>query len=243
MRLEATTICDPITIAGIALTVGSTVANTIAKNKIADARAGAMAAERIRQGGFDQEAQALNQQSQGRYEDFGEQQDEKASELGQYFTDQKIEAGADNASATQEMTAPQSGSEVTVREEAKQREKATAFTDQQGMALGNLRAFGDVVGDIGRKQARDAGQIGQIAGFKRGSSNVLPFELEAANGSAGGLQTFADVLGLGGSLAIGKGLSGGAADPWSMGGLDLRKVGKQPLSLGQKTVNAFNPFR
>ena len=39
--------CDPITIAGIALTVGSTVANTIAQNKVQAARNNAMAAERI----------------------------------------------------------------------------------------------------------------------------------------------------------------------------------------------------
>lgn len=43
--------CDPITIAGIALTAGSTIANTIAANRVQRARDDALAAERIRQRG------------------------------------------------------------------------------------------------------------------------------------------------------------------------------------------------
>lgn len=200
--------CTPLAIAGLALTAGSTVANTIAQGQVTRARNDALAAERIRQGQLDQEAEALNAQSRDRYDDFEGQQGEKASELGQYFTDQKIENSDANAAVTQEQTAPQSGSSLTVREEQKQRDKATAFTDQQGEALGNLRAFGDLLGGISRDQARDASQIGQIGGFKRGSSNVTPLELEAANQKGSGMRLFGDVLGLGGSLALNKGLGG-----------------------------------
>jgi hypothetical protein len=200
--------CTPLAIAGLALTAGSTVANTIAQGQVTRARNDALAAERIRQGQLDQEAEALNAQSRDRYDDFEGQQGEKASELGQYFTDQKIENSDANAAVTQEQTAPQSGSSLTVREEQKQRDKATAFTDQQGEALGNLRAFGDLLGGISRDQARDASQIGQIGGFKRGSSNVIPLELEAANQKGSGMRLFGDVLGLGGSLALNKGLGG-----------------------------------
>lgn len=170
-----------------------------------------MAAERIRQNQFDQEADALNTQSRERYDDFGGQQSDKAAELGQYFKDQKIEAADANAAAVAEQTIPQSGSALTVREEQKQRGKATAFADQQGEALGNLRAFGDLLGGISREQARDATTIGQIGGFKRGSSNVLPLELEAANSKGNGIKLFGDLLGLGGSLALNKGLGGSYA--------------------------------
>ena len=228
--------CDPITIAGIALTAGSTLANSIAQGKIAKARANVMSAERTRQNAFDQEAQALNTQSQDRYQDFGGQQADKASELGKYFTDQKIEDAGANQAATQELNVPQSGSNVVVQEEQKQRGKADAYGAQQGAALGNLRSFGDLLGGIGREQARDAGTIGQIGGFKRGSSNVLPFELEGANSAGAGAQMFGDILGLAGSVALGKGLSSGAnplkqfpsapklaasADPWA----GMRNVG------------------
>ena len=200
--------CDPITIAGIALTAGSTVANSISQGQITRARNDALSAERIRQNTYDQEAQGLNEQSRNRYNDFEGQQDQKASELGQYFTDQKIEAGNQNAAAVAEQTIPQSGSALTVREEQKQRGKATDYSNQQGEALGGLRAFGDLLGGISREQARDASLIGQIGGFKRGSSNVVPLELEAANQKGQGAKLFGDLLGLGGSLALSKGLGG-----------------------------------
>lgn len=200
--------CDPITIAGIALTAGSTVANTLATNKVQKARDDALAAERIRQSGYDQETSALNEQSRARYDDFGGQQDAKANELGQYFSGQQVDAGNQNAAATAETTVPQSGSDLVVREEAKQRGQARDYTDKTGAALGNLRAFGDVLGGISRDQARDASLIGQIGGFKTGSSNVVPLELDQANQAGSGLKLFGDILGLGGSIAVGKGLSG-----------------------------------
>jgi hypothetical protein len=200
--------CDVATIAGIALTGASTVANTIAQGQVTRARNDALAAERVRQNSLDQEAAAINARSQGRYNDFEGQQDEKASELGQYFSDQKIENADANTQAVAEQTVPQSGSSLTIREEQKQRGKADAFSNQQGEALGELRAFGDLLGGISREQSRDAGLVGQIGGFKRGSSNVLPYELEAANQKGQGAKLFGDLLGLGGSLALSKGLSG-----------------------------------
>lgn len=202
--------CDPVTIAGIALTAGSTLANSIAASKVAKARSNVMAAERIRQNALDQEAQNINTQSQDRYQDFGDQQAQTASDLGKYFTDQKIEDATANQAATNELNVPQSSSNITVREEQKQRDKADAFGQQQGEALGNLRAFGDLLGGIGRSQARDASLIGQIGGFKQGSSNVVPYELDAANSAGDGLKLFGDVLGLGGTIALGKGLSAGS---------------------------------
>lgn len=221
--------CDPITIAGIALTAGSTVVNTMAASRVQKARDQALAAERIRQSGFDQEAQALNTASQDRYQNFQEQEGQRASELGQYFSDQRVGQDQANQAATAEQTAPQSGSDITVREEQKQRGKARDFTNQQGQALGQLRSFGDVLGEIGRFQSRDASQIGQIGGFKRGSSAIVPLELDEANHAGDGLKLFGDLLNLGGGFALNKGLSGGAgavgstaaADPWA----GLRSVG------------------
>lgn len=176
-----------------------------------------MAAERIRQGGLDREAQALNDVSRDRYNDFEGQQGDKASELGQYFTDQKMDAAGANEATAAEQVVPQSGSALTVREESKQRGKATDFTNTQGEQLGKLRAFGDVLGGISREQARDAGTIGQIGGFKRGSSNIIPLELEQANQAGAGLNMLGDILGLGGSFAVSKGLGGSMAPTVSAG--------------------------
>lgn len=212
----------------MALTAGSTVLNTVAANKVDNARAAAMAAERTRQNAFDEEAFALNQQSQDRYQDFGDQQEGRASELGDYFTEQQIENSDQNASAVAKQVIPQSGSNVVLAEEAKQRDQARAFTDQQGNALGNLRAFGDLLGEIGRGQARDASSIGQIAGFKRGSSSVLPFELEGANSEGAGLKTFGDILGLAGTVTTGAGLSGKSFGDILGGGIRLPSTAPVP---------------
>lgn len=201
--------CDPLTIAGIALTAGSTVANNIAANKVQNARDDAMAAERIRQQGYDQEAAALNTQSQDRYKDFGGQQDDKATQLGDYFAEQQIEAGNANAENAAAMVMPQSGSNIVVQEEAKKRGEARDFANKNAAALGNLRSFGDLIGSIGRDQARDATQIGVIGGFKRGSSGIVPYELEAANSAGNGAKMFGDMLNLGGGVAINAGVSKG----------------------------------
>lgn len=200
--------CTPMAIAGVALSIGSTVANTIAANKVDKARADAMATERMRQSRLDQENAALNETSRERYTDFGGQQEESASKLGDYFTENEASAAANNQQAVDAML-PTSGSEITVQEVGKQSNLAKAFTDQQGQALGKLRSFGEVLGGIGRLQARDAGTVGQINSFKRASSGIVPLELEAANSAGAGARMFGDILGAAGSMALNGGLKGG----------------------------------
>lgn len=179
----------------------------IGQNQVKKAREDALGAERIRQRGLDQENEALNQVSRERYEGFEGQQEERGSKLADYFTENEAAAAEANESAVQQML-PTSGSDITVRETAKQSGLAKAFTDQQGQALGQLRAFGDLLGGIGRQQARDASNIGQINAFKRGSSGIVPLELEAANEAGAGARLFGDLLGMGGSLALNSGLGG-----------------------------------
>jgi hypothetical protein len=124
---------------------------------------------------------------------------------------------------------PATGSNITVQETGRQKGLAKKFTNKQGQALGKLRAFGDVLGDYSLKQAREAGLVGQIGGFKRGSSDVTAFELDAANQAGAGLKGIADAMGVAGSLAGGIGMQGSGAslsavptlggpalgDPWS----------------------------
>lgn len=197
-------------------TVGSTVANTLAAKQQAKARDNAMAAERIRQRGLDQEAQALNTRSQDRYEDFEGRQGEKATKLGDYFATAQPQADALNASAASVM--PTTANDIVTREMAKKSADAARFTNQQAGALGNLRSFGDLLGDTSRMQGRDASLVGQIGGFKRGSSNVLPLELEAAAQKGGGLRFLGDVLGGLGSIGMTSALTGGSGLAGLFGG-------------------------
>lgn len=198
------------------------------------ARDDALAAERIRQRGYDRETSALNAQSRDRYNDFGGQQDQRSQELGDYFADQKIEQGSANSQAAADMAnsmLPQSSSNITVAEEAKKRGEATSYAEQQGQALGNLRSFGDLMGEIGRAQARDNSLIGQINGFKQGSSNVLPTELDAASHAGDSWKTLGDYLGLAGQLGVSAGVSGALTPEMIAGYFDpsVKVVGRGVL--------------
>lgn len=202
--------CDPMTLTGLALTAGSTVVNTIAANKAANAREDVLAAERIRQGQLDKEAAALNSQSQDRYSDTETKQQAKARDLQEFFTGPNTAGEANDAAAS---VSPTDTSDVTVREMAKQTGAADAFTGQQAQRLATMRSFGDLLGDNARLQARDASLIGQIGGFKRGSADMTPLELDAASQKGAGLRMLGDILGGAGSLATGYGLTRGGATP------------------------------
>jgi hypothetical protein len=195
----------------------------MANQQVEGARNSAMAAERIRQQGLDQQADALNLQSQDRYQNFDDKKEERSSQLGQYFTDQV--ATPPTAAAM-----PASGSNITVQAENKARGDARERTDQIGNALGELRSFGDLLGDTSRLQARDASQIGQIGGFKRGSSNVLGLELDAANSAGNGMRLGADIAGGLGKVGVSAGL-GGAGGGSSMVA-DFTRDASAPFAFG-----------
>lgn len=239
--------CDPVTLASVALTALGTGMNYVAGQKVEGARNDAMAAERIRQSGLDQQAAALNTQSQDRYQGFEGKQEERARSLSDYFTGQ--EAAAPVAAAM-----PVSSSNITVQAENKARGDAKARTDQIGNALGELRSFGDLLGGTSRLQARDAGQIAQIGGFKKGSSNVLGMELDAANSAGSGWKLAGDIAGGLGKAGLGAGLSGApsvsanfvpnAASPFAFGSGGYTGMGPfmNPGSSGGGLSNMFSLF-
>ena len=200
--------CDPITLAGIGLSIGSAVANSVAVSKANKAREDVLAAERIRQKQYDAEAAGVNQHSLGLYKDIGAQQAAKSSELAGYFG-ANSDRGAANTAAASAM--PTSSSNVTTNEVANKSALAEAFVGQQAGALADLRSFGEMLGENSRSQARDASLIGQIGGFKKGSSAVVPYELDHASHAGDGWKVAGDILGGLGSLTSMYGLSSGLA--------------------------------
>ncbi len=221
--------CDPITIAGAALTAAGTAANYVASSKINAARDDVLAAERIRQRGYDQQADAINNTARGRYEGFGDKQETTAGTLGEMYR----EASNTPPSAPENSVMPTSSSNITVNEENARRADAKAFTDNQANALGVLRSFGELFGGISRDTARDAGEIGQIGGFKRGSSSIVPFELEEANKAGSGLSLFGDLLTGAGQVGMTAGLSGAKLPSWLGGGGPIKLTGAvKPSAIG-----------
>lgn len=200
--------CEIATIVGLALTAGSIGANSYAQSQVTSARNDAMNAERIRQKGLDAKADVLQNQSDDRYKDFGKQQGQTASDLTKYFQSNQVPQAQDP-----NYLPPVNSSDNTVvqNEQAKQSGKAQAFSDQQAGALGTLRSFGDLMGGIGRLQARDATSIGQIGNFKQGSANVLGQEMDAANSAGNGMKMFGDILGGLGQLGTSYGINYGTS--------------------------------
>ena len=194
--------CDPVTLGSIALTALGTGASYMGQQEVQSARDDALSAERIRQQGLDQQAAALNTQSQDRYQDFGAKQQEKSASLADYY---KTQSPMPEATA---QTVPQSSSNLVVANEAAKKAEAKQRTDQIGTALGGLRSFGDLLGNTSILQARDASKIGQVGNFKKGSSNVLSYELEDANSAGSGLSALGQIASGLGRVGVSAGLSG-----------------------------------
>jgi ribosomal protein S14 len=226
-------------------------ANSAANSRVNSARNNALAAERTRQAQLDREAAAYNAKDQASYQDFAGQQAAKSQKLGDYFTQASTPSAAAPAGTATETMPDASG--IVVAENAKQLGRAKAYTDQQGRALGELRSFGDTLGDLSREQARDAGYIGQIGGFKKGSSAVLPYELDAASHAGDGMKTLGDLAQGFGSIGLSAGLSkntlpgmfGGStpavADGWVGGAAQAFGTPKAPSMTTM--ANPFQLFR
>lgn len=223
--------CDPMTIASVALTGASVAANSMANSKVASARSRTLAAERQRQQALDAEAAAHNARSQESYQGFEGQREQKAKTLGDYFTNPAAMSGVQPAGTPTETMPDASG--IVVAENAKQLGRAKAFTDQQGQALGELRSFGDLMGGLARGQARDAGYIGQIGGFQKGSAGLVPYELENAGHAGDGLKMIGDISRGLGSIGMSAGLSQNVA-PGAVGAAGAKAPS---MTMGS------NPFR
>lgn len=191
----------PLLALALALTAAGAGANYVGARKAQEAQADAMAAERIRQQGFDEQADAINKQQRKRYTNFSDQQAQKAAALEDLFVGKANEDMPDFGPTP-------SSSNITVQHENEAKAEAKGYTDQQGRAQAKLLSFGDLFGDIGVKEGRDATRLAGIQGFRRGSQSVLPLELQAAQEQGQGWRLGGDILGGLGSIATMGALTG-----------------------------------
>ena len=208
----------PLLPIALALTAGGIGANYMGNQAAKRAQQDAMGAERRRQAGFDREAEATTTKSRKRFENFDEQQTDKAGELADLFL-------ADAGQAPPVLDTPTDT--VTVQRTADEKADRREFTDQQGTARGKLLSFGDLFGDIGLGQARDMTDLSGLYGMRRGSQGVLPLELDAAAQKGGGWRMAGDIMGGLGSIAT-MGALGGASLPGIFGGAGA--AGGAPLA-------------
>lgn len=200
--------CNPIALS-LALTAAGTVATQVGVRKAQKAQDGAREAERLRQKKFQDEASARAA--------------ENLSNTGKDATDvgmDKAEAERKDASdkAVAEVRAPieatgenlagdSAAAKLVSTENAAQAAKGLGFALQQGGAKAKLASFGDVSFANAIANARTNQDIARIANFAKGSSDVLPIELEAAARRGEGLRTLGNLLSSAGMVA---GLGAGA---------------------------------
>lgn len=201
--------CDPISLIGLGLSAAGTIANNAAIADANKARNAALAAERIRQQGLERQQSALSDESAKTMQDFKGDQEGRTMDLTEYFQ----EPTASDANAEAGMVAPEGASSITVRELGKQSGQATARANQDAANLARMRSFGDLMGDRMRGIQRNSSQIDQLTGFRRGSSDVLASEMEAAAQEGQGKGLLGDLLGGVGSIVGSYGAMAGASNP------------------------------
>jgi hypothetical protein len=194
-----------LTIGSALASVGSAALNGAAQGQVNAARGAAQRAENERQDRWEEQIRKLREQSLGRFANVPSDMAGRAQTVADFY---KASGGSLPSSGVTAGVIPQTNG-LVAREGTNQMNKVAAFNDQQGKALGNLRSFGDVMAGANRGVAIDNGLISGIDSMRRGSSTVLPLELQNANNAGNGLKTFADILGGLGKVGMSAGLAGG----------------------------------
>jgi hypothetical protein len=229
--------CYPVAIA-LALTAAGSAAQAAGARRAAKAMAGARTAESIRQKGFQDQATQVNDQS--------------LSKSGRASTDADMKAAkdaraADAAAATAEVRAPieatgqnlagdQTGNQVMMTEGDAQAARNLGYAGQQGAAKANLLSFNDVTFQNAINNMRSGQQLNTLSNFMRGSSNVLPIELEAASRRGDNLKTLGTVLSTAGSV-VGMGAGAGWWDKAAAGPTTLSSL---PANASVTSPNVLN---
>jgi hypothetical protein len=221
--------CDPVS-ASIALTAAGTAAQAAAANQSQKAMQGAREAERIRQKGFQEQADAsLGKSVAGASR--GEQDTSEAKALA----DREAAAAAATASVREPVEATgknlagdQTANTIIDAEKAAQAQKALGYAGQQGAAKAKLLSFNDLNFGNAIANARANQEQARLANFARGSSDVLGVELEAASKKGAGLKTLGSLLSTAG-MVTGMGAGAGWWDGLTPDG-KLLMGGKLPAS-------------
>jgi hypothetical protein len=224
---------DPITLSlliGGASTLGGMFFNGQAQDDVNSARNGVVQQSRGDQAALDAEAKGVTDQSLGRFKNFGQTQSADASRLADFY---KTPA-APPSSPYNVAALPPSTNDIVNREIATKKGVADAYVNHQADTLGNLRSFGDVMGNISRGQAADTQHIGQIGSFKAGDTGVTNIALDNANRAGNTNAMLGNLFTGAGKVALTAGLSPTMApginpDGSIMGALGPTSVGGKPL--------------
>ena len=235
--------CTPVIFA-LALTAAGSAAQAAGARRAAKAMAGARTAESIRQKGFQDEATRINDQSlskSGRAStdaDMKAANEARAAEADAAVAD--VRAPVEAAGAN--LAGDQSGNQVMITEADAARNKNLGYATQQGRAKADLLSFNDITFQNAINNMRSGQQLNTISNFMRGSSNVLPIELEAASRRGDNLKTLGTALSTAGSV-VGMGAGAGwwdkAAGPTTLSSLPANASVTSPNVLNFGNTPSF----
>lgn len=190
--------CDPV-VAPLAvsagLSLGSTLMNQRAQNKVDRERASALDAERMRQNRFQEEQEALALRSQ---QDFTE----APKQLVETQTSLEDVLAPTTDFARSDILAPVTSTN-TIRVEQDLLSDEAAASQDRTRDLAQLRSLGDLLGGAAINQGRAAGELASINSFRNASNAILPLELDAANNAGRQYNLFGDLLSAGSTVAGG----------------------------------------
>ena len=203
--------CPPAIVA-LALTAAGSAAQAAGARRASKAMAGARVAESIRQKGFQDEANAV-------VEDSLNKSGKDATDKG--MADAAAKRAAESDAAVADVRAPieatganlagdQTVNAVMASEGDVAANKNLGYATQQGRAKSNLLSFNDVTFQNAINNLRAGQKLNTTSNFMRGSAAVLPVELEAASRKGEGLKTFGNLLSTAGTV-VGM---GAGADWW-----------------------------
>lgn len=173
--------CEPVAIATTAAGLGlSFAANRMRSggaNKVSKARNAVLLLERQRQEQYRQEAEAALNSSLERYDRDTQEQslvERRRERAGKY--EGQVKQKVDPNAVPTEGSAPKVVKESAARAVG----RALSSSRKQARSLGRLGAFGEVNFDNRVALGRNRAELANLASFARGSSDLLPLELHAA---------------------------------------------------------------
>ena len=193
--------CDPISIAGAALSGAGMAANSIASNEVQHATNAAEQQTQFLNGIQQNRINAANASADAQYQGFQAGQAAKGQQLGDVLSAQSVGNPARSYM-------PPSMSANTNANTAMQEAPMAAYGTQQARSLGNMRSFGDYLANTNRAAGRDLQTADQAANFMRGNSAVEGLELNQAQHAGDTAGLFGKLLGGVGGLGIKAGLTG-----------------------------------
>ena len=200
------------TIAGAGLSLGSTLANSMAQGKIDAARQQVLTDQQARQSALDSQIQGKNADALSGYANIGSGTAAQQAGLASLYGSNV--AGTSASSAPNIMPVTNSGAAQASAGAALAAKGA--YGAQQGSALATMQAPGQAMTQAGIERLHDAQSIAQLNNFKSGTAATLPMQLDAANQSGTSLKTLGDLLRGGAAIGYGQGAPGTAA--WLSGG-------------------------